>query len=65
MKNSDEPALSYNDAVEDALCFGCIDSTIRNIYSSHRAQRFTPRKLGVLIRDTIYIQFHPFFSCTA
>ena len=31
MKGSGEAALSYNDAVEEALCFGWIDSTIRHI----------------------------------
>ncbi|MBQ2922284.1 MAG: hypothetical protein IJE60_04205 [Tyzzerella sp.] len=41
-----EKSLSYNDAVEEALCFGWIDSTIRHIDSLHRAQRFTPRKEG-------------------
>ena len=46
MLASKEKRLSYNDAVEEALCFGWIDSTIRNIDSLHRAQRFTPRKKG-------------------
>jgi len=45
-KESEEPALSYNDAVEEALCFGWIDSTIKHIDPTHRAQRFTPRKKG-------------------
>ena len=36
----------YNDAVEEALCFGWIDSTIKHIDPTHRAQRFTPRKKG-------------------
>ena len=46
MKESGNKALSYNDAVEEALCFGWIDSTIKHIDSTHRAQRFTPRKKG-------------------
>jgi len=46
MKESGDPALSYNDAVEEALCFGWIDSTIKHIDPTHRAQRFTPRKKG-------------------
>ena len=46
MKESGDIALSYNDAVEEALCFGWIDSTIKHIDSTHRAQRFTPRKKG-------------------
>ncbi len=43
LKGSGEPALSYNDAVEEALCFGWIDSTIKHIDRLHRAQHFTPR----------------------
>ena len=43
MKDSGEPALSYNDAVEEALCFGWIDSTVKHIDPLHRAQHFTPR----------------------
>ena len=46
MKGSGEPSLSYNDAVEEALCFGWIDSTIRHTDELHRAQRFTPRRKG-------------------
>ena len=46
MKASGEPCLSYNDAVEEALCFGWIDSTIKHIDPLHRAQRFTPRRPG-------------------
>ena len=44
MKESNEESISYNDAVEEALCFGWIDSTIKHIDPLHRAQRFTPRK---------------------
>mgnify|MGYP003503307124 CR=1 FL=1 len=46
MKESNEESISYNDAVEEALCFGWIDSTIKHIDPLHRAQRFTPRKPG-------------------
>ena len=46
MKASGEKSLSYNDAVEEALCFGWIDSTIKHIDPLHRAQRFTPRREG-------------------
>ncbi len=45
------PALPYNDAVEEALCFGWIDS-IRKAYGGDAtAQRFSPRK-----RDSGYAQ---------
>ena len=46
MKESGDKSLPYNDAVEEALCFGWIDSTIKHIDPTHRAQRFTPRKDG-------------------
>ena len=46
MKRSGEKSLSYNDAVEEALCFGWIDSTIKHTDELHRAQRFTPRRPG-------------------
>ena len=46
MKGSGEESLIYNDAVEEALCFGWIDSTIRHTDPLHRAQRFTPRRKG-------------------
>ena len=46
MKESGDKSLLYNDAVEEALCFGWIDSTIKHIDPTHRAQRCTPRKKG-------------------
>ena len=45
-KAAGEASLSYNDAVEEALCFGWIDSTIKHIDPLRRAQRFTPRRPG-------------------
>jgi uncharacterized protein YdeI (YjbR/CyaY-like superfamily) len=36
--------ISYNDAVEEALCFGWIDSTARRIDDDRFAQRFSPRR---------------------
>ena len=46
MKETGEASLSYNDTVEEALCFGWIDSTIRHLDPLHRAQHFTLRKPG-------------------
>ena len=43
LKASGETAISYNDAVEEALCFGWIDSTIKALDKNHKIQRFTPR----------------------
>jgi uncharacterized protein YdeI (YjbR/CyaY-like superfamily) len=45
-KESGEESLSYNDAVEEALCFGWIDSTNKQLDSLHRVQRFSPRRKG-------------------
>ena len=45
-KDSDEPSLSYNDAVEEALCFGWIDSTNKRLDKYHCIRRFSPRKAG-------------------
>jgi len=39
-----KPRIAYNDAVEEALCFGWIDSTVRRLDADHFAQRFTPRR---------------------
>lgn len=46
LKDSEDAALSYNDAVEEALCFGWIDSTVHPVDEHHIARRFTPRKKG-------------------
>ena len=43
-KQSGKPRISYNEAVEEALCFGWIDSIIKNIDQERYSQRFTPRK---------------------
>jgi uncharacterized protein YdeI (YjbR/CyaY-like superfamily) len=42
-KASGKPRLLYNDAVEEALCFGWIDSTAKRIDENNYAQRFSPR----------------------
>ena len=43
-KESGKPRIPYNEAVEEALCFGWIDSVVRNLDGERFAQRFTPRK---------------------
>ena len=42
-KASGKPRIAYNDAVEEALCFGWIDSIIKSLDKETSAQRFTPR----------------------
>ena len=46
VKDSPKPSVPYNDAVEEALCFGWIDSTNKRIDDERRAQRYTPRRNG-------------------
>jgi len=41
---SGKPRIPYNDAVEQALCFGWIDSTTKPIDDKRFAQRFSPRR---------------------
>ncbi len=43
-RGSGRERIAYNDAVEEALCFGWIDSNVRGIDSTRFAQRFSPRK---------------------
>ena len=43
-KSSGKLAVLYNDAVEEALCFGWIDSTVKTLDEHHAIQRYTPRK---------------------
>jgi uncharacterized protein YdeI (YjbR/CyaY-like superfamily) len=45
-KASGRPSISYNEAVDEAQCFGWIDSTVKKVDSESRAQRFTPRRPG-------------------
>ena len=39
-------AVSYVEAVEEAICFGWIDSTTKKIDSENTAQRFSPRRFN-------------------
>ncbi len=43
-KNSDKPRIPYNDAVEEALCYGWIDSTLKPKDEYSYLQRFSPRR---------------------
>ena len=43
-KHTGLPTLSYEDAVEEALCFGWIDSLVKSIDDRLHMQMFTPRK---------------------
>ncbi|MCX6746627.1 MAG: YdeI/OmpD-associated family protein [Candidatus Pacearchaeota archaeon] len=43
-KSSGKPRIPYNDAVEEALCYGWIDSIFKGIDEEKFVQRFSPRK---------------------
>jgi uncharacterized protein YdeI (YjbR/CyaY-like superfamily) len=43
-KSTGQQRIQYNDAIEEALCFGWIDSTNKTLDIDHIIQRFTPRK---------------------
>ena len=45
-RNQGVTSLSYNDAVEEALCFGWIDSLVRRLDEALYARKLTPRKAG-------------------
>jgi uncharacterized protein YdeI (YjbR/CyaY-like superfamily) len=45
-KSSGRKRIVYNDAVEEALCFGWIDSIVKKYDGESSMQRFSPRRKG-------------------
>jgi uncharacterized protein YdeI (YjbR/CyaY-like superfamily) len=43
-KHTGEPRIPYDHAVEEALCFGWIDSIVKKLDDAKYMQKFTPRK---------------------
>src|SRR5262249_13199943 len=43
-KHTGQPRIPYDHAVEEALCFGWIDSIVKRIDDETFAQKFTPRR---------------------
>ncbi len=43
-KHTGKPTISYNDSVEEALCFGWIDGIKKRIDEETYCHRFTPRR---------------------
>ena len=43
-KHTGKARVPYNGAVEEALCFGWIDSIVKTIDDERYMQKFTPRK---------------------
>jgi uncharacterized protein YdeI (YjbR/CyaY-like superfamily) len=45
-KESGKPSPDYETSIEEALCFGWVDSIIRNIDAEKYVRKFTPRRAG-------------------
>jgi uncharacterized protein YdeI (YjbR/CyaY-like superfamily) len=43
-RHSRPSEITYDDAVEEALCYGWVDSLIKHLDDCHYARKFTPRK---------------------
>jgi len=50
-KNSGKPRVPYDDAVEEALCYGWIDSTLKPIDEECYAQRYSPRRKNSVLSE--------------
>jgi uncharacterized protein YdeI (YjbR/CyaY-like superfamily) len=50
-KHTGKSRIPYNDAVEEALCYGWIDSIAKTVDDERFAQRFTPRKKESSVSD--------------
>lgn len=45
-RHTGQPSIAYEDAVDEAICVGWIDSLIRRLDGARYARKFTPRKSG-------------------
>ena len=43
-RHTGRTSISYDDAVEEALCFGWVDSLVKRLDDDRYARKFTPRK---------------------
>jgi len=43
-KTANKPSITYVEAVEEAICFGWIDSTEKSMDAERYATRFSPRR---------------------
>ena len=50
-KNSGKPRIPYNDAVDEALCYGWIDGILKPIDDRKYAQRYSPRRKTSKLSD--------------
>lgn len=51
-KHSGKPRIPYDHAVEEALCYGWIDSIIKGVDEERTAQRFSPRRPRSFLSQT-------------
>ncbi len=51
-KETGKPSIEYDASVEEALCFGWVDSIIKKIDAEKYARKFTPRKSESLWSDS-------------
>ncbi|MFH1314049.1 MAG: YdeI/OmpD-associated family protein [Candidatus Eisenbacteria bacterium] len=51
-KHTGKPRIPYDDAVEEALCFGWIDSTVKRLDDERYMQKYTPRKAKSVWSET-------------
>lgn len=45
-RHTGSECMSYDDAVEEALCFGWVDSLVKRLDGARYARKFTPRTAG-------------------
>jgi uncharacterized protein YdeI (YjbR/CyaY-like superfamily) len=45
-KHTGKASVSYDEAVEEAICFGWIDGLVKRVDDERHMQRFTPRRKG-------------------
>ncbi|MBS3094260.1 YdeI/OmpD-associated family protein [Candidatus Pacearchaeota archaeon] len=57
-KSSGKKRILYNDAVEEALCYGWIDSIVKKVDDESFAQRFTPRRPNSILSQTNKERIH-------
>ncbi len=43
-RHTGQASIAYEDAVDEALCFGWVDSLIKRLDAARYARKFTPRK---------------------
>ncbi len=51
-KHTGKESLSYNEGVEEALCFGWIDSLVKSIDQQMYMQKYTPRRKNSVWSET-------------